>query len=185
MSSRFRAASLAMLLLLAACEREERESRGRPLPESPAGTMTTGLYPGGSQPPAPDPRAALYEGNSFQIGEGKRWFAWFNCSGCHANGGGGMGPALMDDEWRYGGSMEAIVSTIYQGRPNGMPSFRDKLNEQQLWQLAAYVRSMSGQPPKDVVSSRGDEISNTEPLTLTERQPQRGEGEAAVQGTAP
>ena len=33
---------------------------------------------------------------------------------------------------------------IVEGRPNGMPSFRGKIPDQQIWQLAAYVRAMSG-----------------------------------------
>lgn len=177
------AALLAFLTLITACDREERESRGRPLPETVPNVTTTGLYSGGTKPFAPDPRSAQYQGNAMAISEGQRLFSWFNCSGCHAHGGGGMGPPLMDSEWRYGGSMEAIVATIDQGRPNGMPSFHDKLTEQQMWQLAAYVRSLSGNAPKDAVPSRADEMSNTEPLTLTEKQPPTGEGAAAVQGT--
>lgn len=186
MSSRFPASLLAMALLLVACEREERESRGRPLPESgPSDTLQPTLIAGEPDAmPASDPRAKAYEANAFHINEGQRLYQWFNCVGCHAHGGGGMGPALIDDEWRYGGSMSQIYATIAQGRPNGMPSFRNKLTEQQIWQLAAYVRAMSGQPPKDAVPSRGDEMSNTEPMTLAEPQPVKSGDSAGVQGTA-
>jgi cytochrome c oxidase cbb3-type subunit 3 len=93
-----------------------------------------------------------------------------NCVGCHAHGGGGMGPALMDDKWRYGGRIDQIAATITEGRPNGMPAWRGRLTDDQIWKLAAYVRSLSGQLSKDAVSSRGDEMSNTTPLTLTPRQ---------------
>jgi cytochrome c oxidase cbb3-type subunit 3 len=82
-----------------------------------------------------------------------------------------MGPALMDDEWRYGGRIDQIAATIAEGRPNGMPSWRGKLTDDQIWQLAAYVRSLSGQPTKDAVSSRADEMSNSDPQTLTPREP--------------
>ena len=34
---------------------------------------------------------------------GQEALRWFNCSGCHGNGGGGSGPPLMDDIWIYGG----------------------------------------------------------------------------------
>jgi hypothetical protein len=37
--------------------------------------------------------------------------------------------ALIDDEWIYGSSSPQIVATLIQGRPNGMPSFRNKLTE--------------------------------------------------------
>ena len=67
--------------------------------------------------------------------------------------------------------MPQIVQTILHGRPNGMPAFKGKITEQQAWQLAAFVRSMSAQPRMDALPSRGDEMSNREPLTLEERQP--------------
>lgn len=78
-----------------------------------------------------------------QIAAGKQLFQAMNCNGCHFNGGGGMGPPLMDDIWIYGGSIENIASTIREGRPNGMPSFRGFIPDEQIWQLAAYVRSLS------------------------------------------
>ena len=61
-----------------------------------------------------------------------------------------------------------------------MPSWRGKLTDEQMWQLAAYVRSLSGQPNKDVVPSRGDEMSNSEPLTITEREPVLPSSDAAA-----
>src|SRR5690606_21238546 len=63
-----------------------------------------------------------YEENAFHISQGKRFYTWFNCVGCHGNGGGGSGPALMDDAWIYGSAIENIAATIREGRPNGMPS---------------------------------------------------------------
>jgi cytochrome c oxidase cbb3-type subunit 3 len=93
------------------------------------------------------------------VSEGKRLYEWFNCVGCHAHGGGGMGPALMDDKWIYGSGPENIFSTIIEGRPNGMPSFRAKIPNQQVWQIVAYVRSMSGQLSKDVSPGRDDNMN--------------------------
>ena len=160
MSSHFREARAAVALLLigtiAGCDRENRESRGSPLPETTPASFQS------------DPRAAAYENNAFHIAQGAQYYSWMNCGGCHAHGGGGMGPPLMDASWRYGGSMERIVATIMEGRPNGMPSFRDRITEQQAWQLAAFVRSMSAKPRQDARPSRGDELSNREPLTLEE-----------------
>jgi cytochrome c oxidase cbb3-type subunit 3 len=94
-----------------------------------------------------------------------------NCVGCHFHGGGGMGPALMDDEWRYGGRIDQIAASIAEGRPNGMPAWRGKLTADQIWKLAAYVRSMSGQPSKDAVGSRAEGMSTTTPATLAPREP--------------
>jgi mono/diheme cytochrome c family protein len=38
-----------------------------------------------------DPRAAQYYDNADAVNTGKRLFQQYNCSGCHSNGGGGMG----------------------------------------------------------------------------------------------
>jgi cytochrome c oxidase cbb3-type subunit 3 len=92
---------------------------------------------------ANDPRAAAYYDNAAAVNAGRMLFDGFNCSGCHSNGGGGMGPDLMDDEWIYGGRLEQIHQSIAEGRPNGMPAWGARIPDQQIWQLAAYVRSMS------------------------------------------
>lgn len=101
---------------------------------------------------------ARYDHNAWGTGEGKRLFTQMNCAGCHSNGGGGMGPALMDDMWLYGSDPESIYETIVGGRPNGMPSFRDRLTPQQVWQLVSYVRSMSGLTPKGSRPARSDHM---------------------------
>src|SRR5439155_2395045 len=159
-------------LTLGACDREERHSRGKPLGETlPAGQSPDTIWPGGKPPPALDARAKLYDNNAPAISQGQTLFTQMNCSGCHSHGGGGMGPPLMDDEWRYGGRIDQIAASIAEGRPNGMPSWRGKLTNDQIWQLAAYVRTLSGQPSKDAVSSRTEEMSNSTPQTLTPREP--------------
>ncbi|TPI12960.1 c-type cytochrome [Mesorhizobium sp. B4-1-3] len=150
---------LLAILALAACQREERDTR----PQSALGsgeqpTPVTTLEPGGQRPSPTDNKAASFEANAFHLSEGKRLFGWFNCSGCHANGGGGMGPALMDEKWIYGSSMESIHATIRDGRPNGMPSFRDKIPDDQIWELAAFVRSLSGNAPSSAAPSRNDDM---------------------------
>jgi cytochrome c oxidase cbb3-type subunit 3 len=175
MSLRFRASWViagVAALALAACDREERHSRANPLGETvPAGESPDTIIPGGGPSPPLDPRAALYDNNAPAIAEGQTLYNQMNCVGCHAHGGGSMGPALMDDEWRYGGRIDQIVTTIKEGRPNGMPSWRGKLTDDQIWKIAAYVRSLSGQPSKDAVPSRSESMSTTNPGTLTPREP--------------
>ena len=175
MSSRCRAsfAFIAVAALVAgACNREERHSRAKPIGETvPAGESPDTIWPGGTVPQTLDPRAKLYDNNAPAISQGQQLFTQMNCVGCHSHGGGGMGPALIDDEWRYGGRIDQIASSIAEGRPNGMPSWRSKLTDDQIWKLAAYVRSMSGQPSKDAVNSRSESMSATTPATLMRRAP--------------
>lgn len=58
-------------------------------------------------------------------------------------GGGGIGPPLSDKTWIYGGEPGQIYLTILQGRPNGMPAFGRSLTPESIWQLVAYVRTLS------------------------------------------
>ena len=131
--------------ILSGCERARSShvAMSRP-PAGDAAVVTSALSPGLDHSLATsDPRASAYYGNAEAVNAGKRLFAQYNCSGCHSNGGGGMGPPLMDDEWIYGGRLEQIHQTLVEGRPNGMPAWGGKVPDEQLWQLAAYVRSMS------------------------------------------
>lgn len=81
---------------------------------------------------------------------GRKYFANFNCIGCHAdNGGGGMGPALSNRSFIYGDSAENIYLTIAQGRPNGMPAWGALLPSNVIWDLAAYVQSISQAPDSE------------------------------------
>lgn len=69
-----------------------------------------------------------------------------------------MGPALMDDEWIYGSLPNQIFASIAEGRPNGMPSWRYRLTNDQIWKLVAYVRSLSGLTPKGARPARDDHM---------------------------
>jgi cytochrome c oxidase cbb3-type subunit III len=150
---------LLLAAMLAACEREERSFRSAPANETREQIALSSLSPGPNPPnEVRSGKGKEYEGNAFHLSQGKKLFTWFNCSGCHGNGGGGSGPALMDDKWIYGGEIENIVATIREGRPNGMPSFRGKIADDQIWELAAYVRSMSGNAPSSAAPTRNDDI---------------------------
>ena len=149
---------LASALVLAGCKREERELRpSPPASEVVNETQVSGLNPGANPLPTP-PTPAMYEESAYAVSEGKRLFNQYNCSGCHANGGGGIGPPLMDNYSVYGSQPQNIFTTIVEGRPNGMPSFRNRIPQYQVWEIAAYVRSMSGLLPKDVAPSRSDQL---------------------------
>jgi cytochrome c oxidase cbb3-type subunit 3 len=144
--------ALVLLLLLVGCEREQRQYQ---LAAPQASFVKQGHV--------------SIERNAYAMSQGKTLFRWFNCSGCHSNGGGGMGPALMDDKWRYGNNPEDIYTSIMEGRPNGMPGFRARINEDQAWQLVAYVRSMSGWARKDAAPGRNDSAYPGEPENMRDQ----------------
>jgi cytochrome c oxidase cbb3-type subunit 3 len=83
---------------------------------------------------------------------GRRYFVHYNCSGCHGDhGGGGMGPSLRDAMWLYGNSSQHIAKSIAEGRNHGMPAWGRMLTDEQVWHLAAYLKSLrtpdEPQPP--------------------------------------
>jgi cytochrome c oxidase cbb3-type subunit 3 len=79
-----------------------------------------------------------------------------NCAPCHGAGGGGAKgyPNLTDDDWLWGGTLDAISQTITHGARSGdddgrqgsMPAFgRDgMLKRDDIVTVADYVRSLSG-----------------------------------------
>jgi cytochrome c oxidase cbb3-type subunit 3 len=154
-------------LTLAACEREERRFSEIPPGVSPRGVRVGELQPGLAAAPTPHVPGP-YDENAYAIAEGKRLYTWFNCVGCHAHGGGGMGPPLMDDKWIYGSGPANIFATIIEGRPNGMPAYGGKISASQVWQLVAYVRSLSGLVPKDAASGRSDHMQAKKPEMATD-----------------
>jgi cytochrome c oxidase cbb3-type subunit III len=194
MSSRCRrrcATSLPAVLFVAAgllgCEREERRFEPLPHPPAPTAVRQTGVQAGppvvGSIVPGAPPGYSPYEKNAYGVSQGKTLYNQFNCAGCHSQGGGGMGPPLMDAQWIYGSRPENIFETISQGRPNGMPSFGGKIVEDQIWQIVAYVRSMSGLLRKDVAPGRSDDMQVRSQEQATERtQPTRGQVSAPAEG---
>jgi cytochrome c oxidase cbb3-type subunit 3 len=154
---------LLAALSLAACEREARRFDVEAKNQTPTETLdrTSGNQPAlalQGKVRAPLREESPYDENAYAVNDGKRLYRWYNCNGCHSMGGGGIGPALMDSEWKYGGDPASIFETIMRGRPGGMPSFGGHIPEDQVWQIVAYVRSMSGQLRKDVAPSRGDTV---------------------------
>jgi cytochrome c oxidase cbb3-type subunit 3 len=162
--------AVALLACIAgdACKREQRNFREAPPAVTTHDVALSDLHPGGGSPTAPV--HTPYENDAAAVSEGKQLYSAYNCVGCHAHGGGGMGPALRDDQWIYGHEADQIYHTILEGRPNGMPSFRGKIPDYQIWELAAYVRSLGGLLPKDVAPSRDDHMSGPPPESSTTRQ---------------
>ena len=160
-------------LLFAGCQREDRDFQTIPpgaSEETPVRTSALHAGPSGTEPTIVN----AYDNNAWAIGEGQRLYSQMNCAGCHApGGGGGIGPALTDDEWIYGGQPENIFDTIVKGRPRGMPSFRDRIGNSEVWKLVAYVRTMNGVTRKDTWAPRADDMEDALPDT-----DERGAGNA-------
>ena len=67
-----------------------------------------------------------------------------NCDGCHGGGAvGWVGPSLVDGRWRYGGADEEIFTSIFYGRPKGMPAYGGVIGTEGVWMLVAYIRAQA------------------------------------------
>lgn len=156
-------------LLLSSCQVEKRNIQPSPTRLAIYGDAAreSTLRPGG--PVTPEPVVTNpYNHSAYDISEGQRLFNWYNCSGCHANGGGGIGPPLIKTNWIYGGEPANLFDTIVKGRPNGMPSWGSRIPEYQIWQIIAYVRSLNGEQPASATAGRADTIE-TNPQNLVNR----------------
>lgn len=96
--------------------------------------------------------------NAYELSQGKRLYTWFNCEGCHADGGGAFGPALMDGWWRYGPDPVSIFVSIREGRPRGMPAFANRLTTEQIWQLTGYIQSLGALSAQTAAPNRNDDM---------------------------
>src|SRR4051812_3573132 len=92
------------------------------------------------------------------------------CAGCHgADCSGGRAPSLFDATWLHGSDDASIEKNIKDGFPAaGMVPFKDTLNDQQIWQLVAYIRTqestLKGRP--QYVPDPADQIVKSEKQTF-------------------
>jgi len=80
------------------------------------------------------------------------------CAACHAaDGGGTVGPNLVDEYWLHGGSMSDVFKSIKYGWPEkGMKSWKDDYSPAQIAQLASYIKSLKGTKPATAKEPQGE-----------------------------
>lgn len=129
------AATLILALALGACRTRERQGAASSGADtSSAGRNAAGVGSVATRPLHGDPRQAR---------AGRTTFIEYNCASCHGGlGGGGFGPSLRDTVWKFGGTDTAIYSSIRDGRPMGMPTWKPMLADSQIRNLVSYIRSL-------------------------------------------
>ncbi|MBV9727251.1 MAG: c-type cytochrome [Gammaproteobacteria bacterium] len=104
---------------------------------------------GGDAPPPGGTLRNPHDGDAATARSGALLFNAMNCDGCHGTDAAGwVGPNLGDGRWRYGGADAEVFSSIYYGRPHGMPAFGATLGSEGVWTLVTYLRSLA--PPPDI-----------------------------------
>lgn len=86
------------------------------------------------------------------LSRGKRFYA-MHCVKCHGENGVGdtemrefleTHPSdLTNGEWKYGARDGDIFNSVRNGAGKDMPPFADNLNDERIWQVVLYLRSMS------------------------------------------
>ncbi|NDV12968.1 cytochrome-c oxidase, cbb3-type subunit III [Crenobacter caeni] len=89
---------------------------------------------------------------------GKRLFQTYciQCHGSDARGAKGF-PNLTDNDWLWGGSTEAIHTTLVSGRVGQMPPWGAAFGEEKVKDTAHYVMSLSGKKHDADRAARGKE----------------------------
>jgi cytochrome c(L) len=97
------------------------------------------------------PRKNPYTGNAAATAEGKELYKKMNCYGCHGmQGGGGMGPSLIDETWKTGtGTDLNLLDQIRNGKGQ-MPPYKTMVNDEQAWKMIAFIRSLYKGDPKKI-----------------------------------
>ena len=76
------------------------------------------------------------------IEEGKEEYAK-RCAACHGQDGkGGIGPDLTRKEYKFGRSAPEVTRSIAEGRPGGMPAYKNELSGDKIQGLVQYVLSL-------------------------------------------
>jgi cytochrome c oxidase cbb3-type subunit 3 len=92
---------------------------------------------------APEAAAPIPEAKKLEyLAAGKKEFAE-RCAACHgASAKGGIGPDLTGAKYKYGKTEKAIGQSIAEGRPGGMPAFKNDLSHEKLQGLVVYLMSL-------------------------------------------
>lgn len=109
----------------------------------PNGTRKETAKDGPEKGPLPYTTKSIARGRQFYL---------VHCVECHDQDGKGLGrrdfngtpPAdLTDpDAWLYGTSAPAIFASTREGTKNDMPAFKDKMQDEQIWHVVNFLRSL-------------------------------------------
>ena len=82
-----------------------------------------------------------------------------NCVACHkADGGGGIGPNLTDQNWILGGGIKNVFKTISEGGRSGkgMVPWKTELKPLEMAQVSSYVLTFEGKTPTEPKAAEGE-----------------------------
>ena len=150
-----RTVGLACCVLLVSCARQETAAPAAAADKPPGIQFEAHVSAGGLPPHGGQLNNPLH-GDTAAVKNGATLFTAMNCDGCHGGDGAGwVGPNLADGRWRYGGADNEVFSSIYFGRPKGMPAFGGAMGANAIWSIVAYLKSLP--PPANVPTESFEE----------------------------
>ena len=89
---------------------------------------------------------------------GKRLFLNY-CTACHGSDAGGAPgyPNLRDEEWKWGGTPEAIETTITGGRQGNMAAWEPAVGKEGVAELVQFVLNFTGRATKPELVAAGQQ----------------------------
>lgn len=133
-------ALLAATIIAAPACKQGAPARGQangPVGRAEDRVIAGGVVPAANALSAPRP-------TSLNPDAGASLFGSMNCDGCHGGGAvGWVGPSLVDGRWRYGGADDEIFTSIFYGRPKGMPAYGGVIGTDGVWMLVAYIKAQA------------------------------------------
>jgi cytochrome c oxidase cbb3-type subunit III len=134
---------IAWVFCLATVSCGQRAAPPSPAESKPPAVSYEAHIVAGGVPPQAAELTNPYNADPAVAKKGALLFSAMNCDGCHGGDASGwVGPSLSDGRWRYGGADSEVFSSIYYGRPKGMPAFGGTLGVDGVWTLVTYIRSL-------------------------------------------
>jgi cytochrome c oxidase cbb3-type subunit 3 len=150
------AASILGCAILASCTQHQAAAPAGATTDRPPGIQYEAHVSAGGRVPSGVELNNPLHGDQAAAKNGEALFSAMNCDGCHGGGASGwVGPSLADGRWRYGGADAEVFSSIYYGRPKGMPAFGGTISPTAVWSLVTYLKSLP--PPTDVPTESWEE----------------------------
>lgn len=86
-----------------------------------------------------------------------------NCAACHAiDGGGGVGPNLVDQYWIHGSDIKDVFTVIKYGViEKGMVPWEDQLSPQEIQDVGSYILSLQGSNPAAPKDPQGELVTGS------------------------
>jgi len=88
-----------------------------------------------------------YVGDAETVADGKEIYQAQQCGACHMpDGSGRIGPSFLDDQWNYDytATMRGRFAIVYAGGAGAMQAFGDRLSQDQILKVLAYIEKLRG-----------------------------------------